>query len=157
MSKVSLPLEGGCQCGKLRYQVNQPPMMVYCCHCTNCQKISGSAFAISAAIFEASFEFSKGDARKTTWLSDAGNQRYGYICGDCGTRIAHGQEPSIGVLSLRAGTFDDTSWIEPVGHIWTGSAQGWVKFGADDILCDAQPTDYSPLVEKFKAQGRFES
>ena len=157
MSKVSLPLSGGCQCGKLRYQVSQPPMMIYCCHCTNCQKISGSAFAISATIFEASFEFTAGDARKTNWLSDAGNQRYGYICGDCGTRIAHGQEPSIGVLSLRAGTFDDTRWVEPAGHIWTKSAQSWMTFRDDDILCDVQPTDYSPIIAKFKAQGHFEN
>ena len=157
MAKVSLPIEGGCQCGKLRYQVTQPPMMIYCCHCTNCQKISGSAFAISATVFEVSFAFTAGEPRKTEWLSDAGNQRYGYICGDCGTRIVHGQEPSIGVLSLRAGTFDDTNWVEPAGHIWTGSAQNWVNFGSDDILFEAQPKDYTPLVEKFKAQGRFES
>lgn len=156
MAKVDLPLEGGCQCGKLRYRVNQPPLMIYCCHCTNCQRISGSAFAISATIFESSFEFTSGEAGKTAWVSDAGNQRYGYICSDCGTRIAHGQEPSIGVLSLRAGSFDDTSWVEPAGHIWTSSAQDWVRFADDDILCDVQPTDYAPIVERFKAQGRFD-
>lgn len=155
MAKVDLPLEGGCQCGALRYRVNQPPLMIYCCHCANCQKISGSAFAISATIIEATFEFTSGEAKKTKWVSDAGNQRYGYICGDCGTRIAHGQEPSIGVLSLRAGTFDDVSWVEPAGHIWTSSAQSWVKFADDDITCDVQPTDYAPIVERFKAQGRF--
>ncbi len=156
MTKISLPLEGGCQCGKLRYRVNQPPLMLYCCHCTNCQKISGSAFAISATIVETSFEFVTGEPRKTEWQSDAGNQRYGYICGDCGTRIAHGQTPTIGMLSLRAGTFDDTSWVEPSGHIWTKSAQPWVRFKADDIVCDGQPTDYTPFVEKFKSQGRFD-
>ncbi|NOX81469.1 MAG: GFA family protein [Alphaproteobacteria bacterium] len=155
MTKISLPLEGGCQCGKLRYRVSQPPLMIYCCHCTNCQKISGSAFAISATIVETSFEFTAGEAKKTEWQSDAGNQRYGYICGDCGTRIAHGSIPSIGMLSLRAGTLDDASWVEPVGHIWTKSAQPWVRFNEDDILCEGQPADYSPFVERFKAQGNF--
>jgi hypothetical protein len=156
MTKVSLPLEGGCQCGKLRYRVSQPPLMICGCHCANCQKISGSAFAISAIIDEASFAFTAGEARKTEWLSDAGNQRFGYFCGDCGIRIAHGQTPSSGMLSMRAGTLDDVSWVEPSGHIWTKSAMPWVQFNDDDILYDGQPTDYTPLIEKYKSQGRFE-
>ncbi len=156
MTKASLPLEGGCQCGKLRYEVSMPPLMIYCCHCTNCQKISGSAFVLSATILEPSFQFTAGDARKTEWISDAGNQRFGYFCGDCGTRIAHGQTPSIGVLSLRAGAFDDRSWVEPSGHIWTKSAQRWIKFDDADILCAEQPTDYTAFVERFKSKGCFE-
>lgn len=153
--KVALPISGGCQCGALRYEVSAPPLMIYCCHCTNCQKITGSAFVVSATIIEASFQFTKGEPRKTGWISDAGNKRYGMFCGDCGCRIAHGQTPSIGVLSLRAGTFDDTSWVSPSGHIWIRSAQPWMKFSDDAILCDEQPTDYTSYVEHFKKQGLF--
>jgi len=91
--------------------------MLYCCHCKNCQKITGSAFVVSATVFEAGFEFTQGTPRKATWISDAGNERFGYFCGDCECRVAHGQEPSIGVLSLRAGTFDDTSWIRPASYL----------------------------------------
>lgn len=156
MTKVSLPLDGGCQCGAVRYRLNAAPLMIYCCHCTNCQKITGSAFVLSATVFEAAFEFVEGTPKKTEWKSDAGNSRYGWFCSDCGCRIAHGQTPSIGVLSLRAGTFDDTSWVEPSGHIWTKSAQPWIRFAPDDILCDTQPTDYTPLVERFKSLGLFE-
>ena len=152
---ASLPLSGGCHCGAVRYEVAQAPLMVYCCHCTNCQKISGAAFAISATIFEASFSYKTGLARKVEWISDAGNQRYGDYCGDCGVRILHGQTPSIGVLSLRAGTLDDPSLARPSGHIWTKSAQSWVTFAPEDILCDVQPTDYTPYVERFKGFGVF--
>ena len=42
---VKLPLVGGCQCGALRYEVSAAPVMVYNCHCTNCQKIGGGAFS----------------------------------------------------------------------------------------------------------------
>ena len=157
MTKVSLPIEGGCQCGALRYEVKQPPLMIYCCHCTNCQKITGSAFVMSATVLEASFNFTKGEPKKVEWKSDAGNDRYGMFCGDCGCRIAHGQTPSIGVLSLRAGTFDDTSWVRPAGHIWLKSAQPWFEPAKDDVTCDVQPTDYSPYVEHFKVQNLFET
>ena len=156
MTKVTLPVEGGCQCGALRYEFSAPPLMIYCCHCTNCQKITGSAFVVSVTIVEASFSFTKGEPKKAEWTSDAGNARYGYFCGDCGCRIAHGQTPSIGVLSLRGGTIDDASWVRPSGHIWMRSAQDWFQPQADDILCDVQPTDYAPFVERFKSFGLFE-
>lgn len=155
MAKAHLPLKGGCQCGAVRYEIAQAPLMVYCCHCTNCQKISTSAFCISATVFEAAFSYTTAPPRKVEWTSDAGNQRYGDYCGDCGVRILHGQTPSIGVLSLRAGTLDDPSLARPAGHIWTRSAQNWVRFQPDDILCEEQPTDYKPYMERYKSFGLF--
>ncbi len=153
--KVSLPIEGGCQCGALRYEVVAPPVMIYACHCTNCQRIAGSAFGLPAAILEDSLRFTSGEPREVEWQAASGNVRYGTYCGDCGCRIAHGQKPSIGFLSLRSGTFDDASWVVPAAHIWTTSAQPWFKFDPAEILCDEQPTDYGPIVEKFKTLVEF--
>lgn len=152
-SKVTLPQTGGCHCGALRYELAAPPLMIYNCHCTNCQKITGSAFTVAATIPEAAFRFTKGAPKTVEWKSDAGNIRFGYFCADCGTRIAHGQIPSIGMLSLRAGTFDDTSWVEPVGDIWTRSAQKWVKLLP--LTAEGQPRDYGPFIERYRAQERF--
>ncbi len=154
--KVALPIEGGCQCGALRYQIVAAPLMIYACHCTNCQRIAGSAFGLSVTLTEDSLVFTAGEPREVRWRSDAGNERYGTYCGDCGCRIAHGQKPSNGFLSLRAGTFDDASWVAPAAHTWTNSAQPWFKFGADDILWGEQPTDYGPIIEKFNAAVSFE-
>ena len=151
--KPTLPLPGGCHCGALRYELSAPPLMIYNCHCANCQKITGSAFVVSATIPEAAFKFTKGAPKKIEWVSDAGNKRFGWFCGDCGARIAHGQTPSIGMLSLRAGTFDDTSWVEPVGDIWARSAQKWALTRA--LRDNGQPKDYAPYVEAYRAQGRF--
>jgi hypothetical protein len=129
--------------------------MVYNCHCTNCQKIGGGPFSTPATVFEAGFAFTKGEPRTIEWTSEAGNVRFGWFCGDCGSRIAHGQTPSLGVLSVRSGTLDDTSWVEPVGDIWTRSAQAWVAPSSDRLRTDRQPTDYAPFLERFAAQGRF--
>jgi len=148
-------LVGGCLCGGVRYRLTQPPLMIYNCHCTNCQKITGSAFVVSATIIASSFEITKGEPKRYEWMSDAGNERFGLFCGNCGGRIAHGQTPPNGFLSLRAGTFDDTSWIEPVGDIWTKSAQPWIKFSGDRLSTEGQPTDYAPFIERYRAQGRF--
>lgn len=153
MTKVSLPQKGGCACGALRYELSAAPLMIYNCHCANCQKITGSAFTVSATVPEAGFSFVSGDPKTVEWLSDAGNRRFGWFCRDCGSRIAHGQKPSIGMLSLRAGTLDDTSWVEPVGDIWMKSAQGWVK--PLPLQTEGQPQDYTPFIEAYRAQARF--
>lgn len=155
MARVSLPLEGGCQCGELRYELSAAPITICACHCANCQKQTGSAFVLSTIISEPAFKFTDGKPGKTTWMSDAGNQRYGFYCKGCGSRIANGQTPSSGVLSLRAGTFDDTSWVRPAGHIWVKNAQEWIKFDKDDLLCDTQPTDFDAYAERFRSFRLF--
>jgi hypothetical protein len=154
---VSLPLVGGCHCGALRYSVTQAPLMIYNCHCTNCQKVSGGAFSTPATILEAAFSFTKGEPQTFEWTSDAGTTRFGYSCSRCGGRIANGQVPTNGILSLRTGTLDDPSWVEPVGDIWLRSAQPWVPIPPTRIQVEQQPEDYAPFVAAFRAQGRFPS
>lgn len=153
MAKVPLPLRGGCFCGALRYELSAPPLMIYNCHCTNCQKITGSAFTVAATVPENALTFTQGVPKRILWKADSGTERFGLFCGDCGSRIANGQTPTSGLLSLRAGSFDDTSWVEPVGDIWTKSAQPWVPLRK--LTTERQPTDYGPFVEAYRAQGRF--
>ncbi len=155
MKTIPLPLSGRCQCGALQYSVSAAPIMIYACHCTNCQKQTGSAFVLSATIPEDSLSFTSGEPSRIEWTSDSGTQRYGLLCGACGTRIVNGQTPSIGFYSLRAGTFADTSWVRPAGHIWMRSAQAWFRPDAEDILCEQQPSDYMPLVERFSSFQTF--
>ena len=152
---ITLPLAGGCQCGALRYEIAAAPLLVYNCHCTNCQRIGGGAFSTPVAIFETSFAFVSGTPRSFEWEADSGTHRFGWFCDACGCRIAHGQQPSNGILSLRAGTLDDRSWVTPVGDIWTRSAQPWVVLSSDRLVAEQQPTDYAPFIARFRRQGRF--
>jgi len=140
---------------RLRYAITQPPLMVYNCHCTNCQAIGGGAFSTPATVLEASFAFTQGEPRTFEWTSDAGNRRFVGSAATVGNRIAHGQIPAAGFLSVRCGTLDDTSWVEPVGDIWTRSKQPWFPLSDDRLRCEQQPTDYAPFIERFRAQGRF--
>ncbi|HYD49759.1 MAG TPA: GFA family protein [Terriglobales bacterium] len=140
----------------MRYQISQAPLMVYNCHCSNCQRIGGGAFSTPVTVFEAAFRFTEGEPRIFEWSSDSGNRRFGWFCGACGCRIAHGQVPSAGILSVRSGTLDDTSWVEPVGDIWIRSAQPWAELGGGRLQAEQQPSDYAPFIERFRAQGKFE-
>lgn len=152
---TKLPLKGGCACGALRYEVSAPPVMVYNCHCTSCQKISGAAFNTAIGITESALAFTQGQPARIEWAADSGVVRFGLFCGACGSRIANGQSPTRGGLSLRSGTLDDTSWVQPAGDTWTRSAQPWVKFVEGGIRFEKGPPDYAPFAAAFKAQGRF--
>ena len=150
-----LPLAGGCMCGALRYEVSASPVMIYNCHCTNCQKISGAAFNTSVIVAEHALRFTTGIPARVEWVSDQGSTRCGLFCAVCGSRIVNGGVPSTGVYSLRAGTLDDTSWVEPVGDTFTSSAQPWVRFIEGGLRAERQPPDYAPFVAAYRAQGRF--
>jgi hypothetical protein len=152
---TTLPLAGGCMCGALRYALSAPPVMIYNCHCTNCQKISGSAFNISVIVAETSLRFTAGEPARVVWKSDQGTVRCGLFCGSCGSRIVNGGEPSTGVFSLRAGTLDDRSWVQPVGDTWTRSAQPWVRFVEGGLRFETAPESYAPFVAAYAAQRRF--
>jgi hypothetical protein len=60
---MELPLTGGCQCGKIRYEISEAPQLVYTCHCTDCQRITGSAFSLGIALPETAFHSTAGEPR----------------------------------------------------------------------------------------------
>src|SRR6516165_4192893 len=60
---MKLPLTGSCQCGNIRYEIAQAPQLVYTCHCTDCQRITSSAFSLGIALPEAGFRLIAGETR----------------------------------------------------------------------------------------------
>src|SRR3546814_20469683 len=61
MAEWTLPIEGGCRCGKVRFRITQPPLLTMACHCTGCQKMSGSAFSTTVMAPSAGFEVTAGE------------------------------------------------------------------------------------------------
>ena len=55
---MKLPQTGGCQCGKLRYEITAEPQLVYTCHCTDCQRLTSSAFSLGIVVAESAFRLS---------------------------------------------------------------------------------------------------
>ena len=118
------PREGGCQCGSVRYRLEDEPLGLAACHCTDCQRQSGSAFGMSLAVPVASFRLLSGELKKFTAMCDSGRTKDCAFCPSCGTRIYHqGNEAA---LSIKPGTLDDTSWLDPDAHYWIKSKQPWV-------------------------------
>src|SRR6266851_2439952 len=76
---MKLPQTGGCQCGKIRYEITEAPTLVYTCHCRDCQRLTSSAFSLGIAVAETAFRLSGIEPRPLQRFADSGrtNTRWG--------------------------------------------------------------------------------
>lgn len=101
--------------------------MTAVCHCSHCQKTSGSAFSVVLGVPADSVVLTKSDTLAT--FKDTGTSGKYVLrkfCKACGAPVISDAAAFPGILFVKAGTLDDTSSIKPSLHIWTGSAQSWV-------------------------------
>jgi len=135
---MKLPQTGGCQCGEIRYEITEEPTMVYTCHCTDCQRLTSSAFSLGVVVPEHAFRMTGAEPRSLQRKADSGRVNTRLVCPSCGSWVVG--TPRDGVIRVRAGTLDDTSWLRPTRHIWTRSKQPWVTLPEGDEVFEAQPS-----------------
>ncbi len=137
---MAAKLAGGCQCGNIRYEILGEPKQLLACHCTDCQRQSGSAFGMTLVVDESDFRLTQGEVKTFTSTSEAGRRKLGAFCPECGTRIYHKPEWRKGSVSVKPGTLDDTRWLKPDLHLWTESKQGWVAIPEGAKAFEKQPS-----------------
>jgi hypothetical protein len=137
---MKLPQTGGCQCGSLRYEITRAPQMVYTCHCTDCQRLTSSAFSIAVVASDGAFRLTTGVPRSLQKIADSGREIIRWNCPLCGSWIC-GAPTAGSATRVRAGTLDDTSWLRPTVHFWIRSKQPWVALPEGDQRFETQPTD----------------
>jgi hypothetical protein len=147
---MKLPLTGGCQCRNIRYEVRSEPMAMWACHCTECQRQTGGAFALSMMMSRADVVVTAGAPKEWLRTADSGRTMVCVYCPDCGNRLWHNPTANAAIAILKPGTLDDTSWLVPIGHIWTRSAQPWFQIPADTVNYEQQHTDPSHLIAAWK-------
>lgn len=118
---------GHCQCGAVEYEFTEDPRTVHACHCTDCQKRSGSAFGLTMVVGKDSFTI-KGEVASYIRTSHSGQKNTSYFCPKCGNPIYGELEQFPDIIAVRPGTLDDTKWFTLERHIWTNSAQSWFQF-----------------------------
>lgn len=122
--------QGGCVCGRVRYTTFDDPLRVTICHCTWCQRRTGSAFGVEAVFQRDQIAFSSSSPSVYRHLSDeSGRWLDQYFCGTCGSNIGFTLEAVPTIQTIAAGTFDDPAWIDStkarVRHVFMRSAQNW--------------------------------
>ena len=151
---IPLPQRGGCVCGAVRFVLRDDPVTVYACHCTDCQTESGSTGLIAVVVHSAAVEYSGLEPEDCSVTLPDGRVKGGPRCPRCRTGIGGGSRGE-GLMMLEAGTFDDTSWVEPAGHIWARSAQPWVAIPEGALRYDTHPGEgaWLDMTRAWKGRG----
>lgn len=151
MKLPDFPVEGGCQCGAVRYRLTAPPLSVYNCHCKDCQRFSGAAWTMSMPTRRAHVELMSGELRSYDNTSDSGRVIRMHSCRTCNTRLWNEPLSAPDIFVVRAGTLDDLDWAVPVGNIWTDSRAAWAEIDPQQINFPGQPPSREPLYAAWNA------
>ena len=121
---------GGCLCGAVRYRLDGPLGPVIACHCGQCRKAQGGAFALVAPLRAEHFVLLSGADALRGYASSPGKWRS--FCGRCGSPIHSRREAQPQALRLRVGSLDAPYGAAPTAHIHVASKAAWWRI--DDAL-----------------------
>jgi hypothetical protein len=119
-------LTGGCSCGQVRYQLVDKPIRVHCCHCSDCQRHTGSAFVLNAIIETAAIKILRGKLQAVPVPRGFGPHDI-YRCPKCKVALWSAYGRGRPIRFVRVGTLDHPSTIRPDIHIYTETKLPWVK------------------------------
>lgn len=132
--------EGGCLCGGVRYAFEAEPLLTAVCHCRNCQKQSGSAFSLIVALPAEALRLSGETLAVYQDVGqDSGQPVQRYFCRACGSPIKSEGALAPGLVFVKAGTLDDTTWLAPSMAMWCDSSQPWLHLEPALSACPRNP------------------
>jgi hypothetical protein len=136
-SQTTFPLQGGCTCGEVRYEMATKPLFVNCCHCTWCQRETGTAFALNAMIEADRVRLVKGMPEAVSTPSNSGKGQRISRCPTCQVAVWSTYGGSEAIRFVRVGTLDEANALPPDVHIFTTSKLPWVVLPTNTPVMDA--------------------
>ena len=131
MSETSSRFEGGCACRAVRYRLRSAPLIVHACHCTECQRLTGGAFAVNALIESDRLEKLEGEPREVPVIGTSGKPQAIFRCPACATALwSHYPGAGTRLVFVRVGTLDEPARLPPDIHIFTSTKLPWLKLPA---------------------------
>lgn len=125
-------LDGRCLCGSVSYSSTAEPAMTAICHCKDCQRQAGTALSILVGIPRDALDIQGELTTYVTVGEDHGQENQRQFCGRCGSPVLTTSNAMPDLAFIKAGTLDDTSWLQPQLEVWTSSAQPWMPSVADE-------------------------
>jgi hypothetical protein len=130
-SDVDLPLTGGCGCGAVRFEIDAPLVGAVYCHCTRCQRRTGSAAAASGRVAPGSLRVVRGEEQLREWAPESGMEKV--FCGACGSAL-FARDPETGeVRAVRLGAFDADPGVRPGVRQFVAYAAPWEPIPDDGL------------------------
>ena len=126
-----LPLTGGCGCGAVRFEVSEPLVSAVYCHCTRCQRRTGTAASASARPAPGSFRIVRGEEHLRAWRPESGFEKW--FCGQCGSAVFSRDPHDHDRTSIRLGEFDSDPGIRPSARQFVAYAAPWEPIPDDGL------------------------
>lgn len=117
-------IEGGCQCGAIRYSISGEPVMAAICHCTMCRRAHAAPAVAWAMYQEGQVRFNK--AQPASYASSTEGRRG--FCATCGTQISFTASFLPGLIDITIGSLDDPESVKPTLHYWHSKHVTWAEF-----------------------------
>jgi hypothetical protein len=126
-----LPLTGGCGCGAVRYEIDQPLLSASYCHCTRCQRRTGTAASANARVAPGAFRIVSGEEQLRAWTPDGGFGKF--FCGRCGSALFSRDPSDADSVGVRLGSLDADPGIRPQWHQFVAYAAPWEPLPDDGL------------------------
>ena len=122
---------GSCLCGKVKFEIHGKINDIVYCHCSQCRKAQGSAYATNANVNKNSFVFISGEDNLTAYPYSAEQSKY--FCKSCGSPIMSKNSQYPDNIRIRLGTIESVISERPEAHVFVDSKADW------DEICDSLP------------------
>ena len=133
---ADFPLTGGCLCGGVRYEVTAPPLSVGYCHCTRCQRRTGTAASAQARLAPGSFRVVQGEELVRAYAPPDGFHKC--FCSNCGGALWSKDPATETVMSVRLGTLDGDPGLRPTFRAFVAYAAPWEPIPDDGLERDSE-------------------
>jgi hypothetical protein len=120
-----LPLTGGCACGAIRYESTGEILFSVNCHCRDCQRETGGAYAPIVGVPTAGFRLLQGTPCYFVVTADSGSLTRRAFCGACGSPLFGRPDSRPDLVTIRVGSLDHPGDFRPTQDIFTARAQPW--------------------------------
>jgi hypothetical protein len=128
---IDLPLTGGCGCGAVRFEVDAPLVSASYCHCTRCQRRTGTAASANAGTRPGSFRLVAGAEHVRAWAPEGGFEKA--FCGLCGSALFSRDPENPERIGVRLGAFDRDPGVRPQWHQFVAYAAPWEPLPDDGL------------------------
>ena len=130
MEEQDATLTGGCGCGAVRFEVTEPLVSASYCHCTRCQRRTGTASSANARLAPGSLRITTGEDELRAWAPAGGMEKV--FCGRCGSAL-FARRPGGEILGVRLGAIDGDPGIRPQWHQYVAYAAPWQPLPDDGL------------------------
>ncbi|WP_378949336.1 GFA family protein [Mesorhizobium sp. ANAO-SY3R2] len=149
MPSIPLPLKGACRCGCVEIEVSKPPIATAACHCPGCQKMSSSAYSMTAIIPADGFVVTKGEP---VIGGLHGQDLHHHFCGHCMTWMFTRIEGVDWFVNVRPTMLEETAWFRPFMETFTSTKQPFAETGAVRSFPEFPAMEeLGPLMKEYQA------